>query len=380
MDGQSLFNKVTFIGGSVTSFSNNLDATAGALEFKNALNASLNGYITAVIDSGDSKIVNYTTTIQDDIGLDFTFSDSNITKSITQGILGTTQTDINDAGKTNVQVTKPGSSSTDYSKGFVGFNPALPGAVNTISDIIDNVNNFITDWNIEVDQPVTNQIRFTGVNNGYVNNTYQLLVSNNSGTGNTIGNFTTGVGNASITTLGSKTPDYYGLRSVDFANKDVFSNTTTDYSWFETTKNTLGTIFPGYKVATLKTPEFAFDGMSNGSAALVDGFFNIIANSNGQYVIDTQALTVSEIYNIPVDSPDTVLSGSEMIYFSTKIYLAYRVSNDSDITGLSLGASDTGATIYTNKGSTYTITDSNTDVLVAEYIYKWNGTAWVKQT
>jgi len=192
--------------------------------------------------------------------------------------------------------------------------------------------------------------------------------------------FTTGVGNASITTLGSKTPDYYGLRSVDFANKDVFSNTTTDYSWFETTKNTLGTIFPGYKVATLKTPEFAFDGMSNGSAALVDGFFNIIANSNGQYVIDTDALTVSEIYNIPVDSPDTVLSGSEMIYFSTKIYLAYRVSNDSDITGLSLGASDTGATIYTNKGSTYTITDSNSDVLIAEYIYKWNGTAWVKQT
>lgn len=380
MDGQPLFNKVTFTGGTTTSFSNNLDATAGALEFKNALNASLSGYITASIDSGDSKIVNYTTTIQDDIGLDFTFSDSNITKSITQGILGTTQTDINDAGKTNVQVTKPGSTSSDYNKSFVGFNPALPGAVNTIADIIGNVNSLINDWTIEVDQPVTNQIRFTAVNNGYVNNTYQLLVSNNSGTGNTIGNFTTGVGNASITTLGSKTPDYYGLRSVTLANKDVFSNTATDYSWFETTKNTLGTIFPGYKVATVKTPEFAFDGMSNGSAALVDGFFDIIANSNGQYVIDTEALTVSEIYNIPVDSPDTVLSGSEMIYFSTKIYLAYRVSNDSDITGLSLGIDDTGATIYTNKGSTYTITDSNSDVLVAEYIYKWNGTAWVKQT
>ncbi len=380
MDGQPLFNKVTFTGGSVTSFSNNLDATAGALEFRDALNNSLSGYITASIDSGDSKIVNYTTTIQDDIGLDFTFSDSNITKSITQGILGTTQTDINDAGKTNVQVTKPGSSSADYNKGFVGFNPALSGAVNTISDIIGNVNSLITDWTIEIDQPVTNQIRFTAVNNGYVNNIYKLLVTNNTGTGNTIGNFTTGVGNASITTLGSKTPDYYGLRSVTLANKDVFSNVTTDYSWFETTKNTLGTIFPGYKVATIKTPEFAFDGMSNGSAALVDGFFDIIANSNGQYVIDTEALTVSEIYNIPVDSPDTVLSGSEMIYFSTKIYLAYRVSNDSDITGLSLGATDTGATIYTNKGSTYTITDSNTDVLIAEYIYKWNGTAWVKQT
>lgn len=181
MDGQPLFNKVTFTGGSTTSFSNNLNATQAALEFRDALNASLSGYITASIDSGDSKIVNYTTTIQDDIGLDFTFSDSNIAKSITQGILGTTQTDIDDAGKTNVQVTKPGSTSSDYSKGFVGFNPALSGAVNTIADIIGNVNSLITDWTIEVNQPVTNQIRFTAVNNGYVTNTYQLLVSNNAG-------------------------------------------------------------------------------------------------------------------------------------------------------------------------------------------------------
>ena len=96
--------------------------------------------MTATIDSGDSKIVNYTTTIQDDIGLDFTFSNSNVTKSITQGSLGTTQTNINNAGKTNIQVFKPGSSSADYNKNFVGFVPTLPGAVNTIADVIENVN------------------------------------------------------------------------------------------------------------------------------------------------------------------------------------------------------------------------------------------------
>lgn len=381
MDGQPLFSKVIFTGGTATSFSNNLNATDAAIEFKDALNASLSGYITAVIDSGDSKIVNWTTTIQDDIGLDLSFSDSNITKIITQGILGTTQTAINDAGKTNIQVFKPGSVSANYNKGFVGFVPTLPGAVNTISDVINNVNSLITDWTIEPNQPVTNQIRFTAVNNGYVNNIYKLLVTNNTGTGTTLGNFSTGVGNASITTLGSKTPDYYGLRSVTLANKDVFSNVTTDYSWFQTTKNTSGTIYPGYKVATIKTPEFAFDGENgSGTPQLVDGFFDIVANSNGQYVIDADALTVSEIYNIPVDSPDTVISGSEMIYFSTKIYLAYRVNNDSEITGLSLTSNDTGATIYTNKGSTYTITDSNSDVLIAEYIYKWDGADWIKQT
>jgi len=379
VNGQPLFSKVTFTGGSATSFSNNLNSTNAALEFRDALNSALNGYITASIDSGNSDIVNWTTTIQDDIGLDVSFSDLNITKTVTQGSLGTTQTNIDDAGKTNVQVFKPGSASANYNKSFVGFVPSLPGAVNTIADVVENINNSITDWTIEKDQPVSNQIRFTAVNNGYVNNIFKLLVTDSAGTGTTLGDFSTGVGNASITTLGSKTPDYYGLRSVTLANKDVFSNVATDYSWFQTTKNTLGTIYPGYKVATIKTPEFAFDGMSNGSAALVDGFFDIIANSNGQYVIDTETLTVSEIYNIPVDTPDTVISGSEMIYYSTKIYLAYRVSNDSDITGLSLGIDDTGATIYTNKGSTYTITDSNTDVLVAEYIYKWNGTAWVKE-
>ena len=69
-----------------------------------------------------------------------------------------------------------------------------------------------------------------------------------------------------------------------------------------------------------------------------------------------------------------------MVYFSTKLYLAYRVNNNSEITALSLGASNSGATIYTNPGTTYTITDSNGDALVASYIYKWNGSAWVKET
>ena len=68
-----------------------------------------------------------------------------------------------------------------------------------------------------------------------------------------------------------------------------------------------------------------------------------------------------------------------MVYYSTKLYLAYRVNNDSEITGLSLGANDSGATIYTNPETTYTIVDSNNDALLASYIYKWNGTAWVKE-
>ena len=380
MNGLPLFSEVVFTGGTETAFSNNIAATAAALEFKNALNASLNGYITATIDSGDSKIVNWTTSIQDDIGLNLTFSNTNITKSITEGILGTTQTNIDNAGKTNVQVFKPGSVSSDYNKSFVGFVPTLSGAVNTIADIIENINTSITDWTIEKDQPVNNQIRFTSVDSAYVNNIYKLNIVHSTATGTTVGDFSTGVGNATITTLGSSVPDYYGLRSVTLANKDVFSNTSTDYSWFETTKNNLNTIFPGYKVDALKTPEFAFDGISNGSAALVDGFFAITANSNGQYVIDTDALTSTEISNIPVDQSDNTINGSEMVYYSTKLYLAYRVNNDSEITGLSLGANDSGATIYTNPGTTYTIVDSNSDALLAAYIYKWNGTAWVKET
>lgn len=375
-----LFSQVTFTGGTTQIFSNNLDATAAALEFKNALNASLNGYMTATIDSGDSKIVNYTTSIQDDIGLDFTFSDSNITKSITQGILGTTQTNIDDAGKTNVLLYKPGSSVADLNKNYISFNPTLPGAINNISDIVSNINTLTTDWVIEKDQPTSGQIRFTSVDSAYYNDIFRLIVTNNSATGTTVGDFSTGSGNASITTLGSSVPNYYGLRSVTLANKDIFSNTTTDYSWFETTKNSLNTIFPGYKVDALKTPEFAFDGLSNGSAALVDGFFAITANLNGQYVIDTDAITSTEISNIPVDQSTNTINGSEMVYYSTKLYLAYRVNNDSEITGLSLGANDSGATIYTNSGTTYTIVDSNNDALLASYIYKWNGTAWVKET
>jgi hypothetical protein len=380
INGSPLFSKITFTGGSQQTFSNNLNAIDAAIELKNELNSSLSGYINASIDSLNPYKVIWTTSIQDDIGLDISFSDSNIIKNITQGNLGTTQNNIDDAGKTNIQLFKPGSSNVDYTNDYIGFIPSLPGAINTIQDVIDDINTQITDWIIEKDRPVTNQIRFTSVDNKYIDNIFKLIITDNAGTGTTLGNFSTGIGNATIDILGSAVPNYYGLRSVTLANKDVFSNTASDYSWFETTKNTLGTIFPGYKVATIKTPEFAFDGISNGSASLVDDFFDIIANSNGQYVIDTETLTVSEIYNIPVDAPDIVISGSEMIYYSTKIYLAYRVSNDTDITGLSLGASDTGATIYTNKGSTYTITDSNTDVLVAEYIYKWNGTAWVKQT
>ena len=169
-----MFSEVTFTGGTQQSFSNNLNATAAALEFKNALNASLNGFMTATIDSGDSKIVNYTTTIQDDIGLDFTFSNSNITKTITQGSLGTTQTNINNAGKTNIQVFKPGNSSADYNKSFVGFVPTLPGAVNTIADVIENVNTNITDWTIEKDQPVANQIRFTSVADANFSDLYKF--------------------------------------------------------------------------------------------------------------------------------------------------------------------------------------------------------------
>jgi hypothetical protein len=380
INGSPLFSKITFTGGSQQTFSNNLNAIDAAIELKNELNSSLSGYINASIDSLNPYKVIWTTSIQDDIGLDISFSDSNIIKNITQGNLGTTQNNIDDAGKTNIQLFKPGSSNVDYTNDYIGFIPSLPGAINTIQDVIDDINTQITDWIIEKDRPVTNQIRFTSVDNKYIDNIFKLIITDNAGTGTTLGNFSTGIGNATIDILGSAVPNYYGLRSVTLANKDVFSNTASDYSWFETTKNTLGTIYPGYKIATIKTPEFAFDGISNGSASLVDDFFDIIANSNGQYVIDTETLTVSEIYNIPVDAPDIVISGSEMIYYSTKIYLAYRVSNDTDITGLSLGASDTGATIYTNKGSTYTITDSNTDVLVAEYIYKWNGTAWVKQT
>lgn len=380
MNGLPLFSEVVFTGGTETAFSNNIAATAAALEFKNALNASLNGFITATIDSGDSKIVNWTTSIQDDIGLNLTFSNTNITKSITEGILGTTQTNIDNAGKTNVQVFKPGSVSSDYNKSFVGFVPTLSGAVNTIADIIENINTSITDWTIEKDQPVNNQIRFTSVDSAYVNNIYKLNIVHSTATGTTVGDFSTGVGNATITTVGSSVPDYYGLRSVTLANKDVFSNTSTDYSWFETTKNNLNTIFPGYKVDALKTPEFAFDGISGSTPQLVDGFFDITANSNGQYVIDTDALTSTEISNIPVDQSNNTINGSEMVYYSTKLYLAYRVNNDSEITGLSLGASNSGATIYTNPGTTYSITDSAGDTLLASYIYKWNGTAWVKET
>ena len=380
VNGLPLFSEVIFTGGTQTSFTDNIAATAAALEFKNALNSSLNGYITATIDSGDSKIVNWTTSIQDDIGLNLVFSNTNITKSITEGILGTTQTNINNAGKTNIQVFKPGSVSSDYNKSFVGFVPTLSGAVNTIADVVENINTTITDWTIEKDQPVNNQIRFTSVDSAYVNNIFKLNVTHSTATGTTIGDFSTGVGNASITTLGSSVPDYYGLRSVTLANKDVFSNTSTDYSWFETTKNSLNTIFPGYKVDALKTPEFAFDGISGSTPQLVDGFFAIGANSNGQYVIDTDALTSSQISNIPVDEATNTITGSEMVYYSTKLYLAYRVNNDSEITGLSLGANDSGATIYTNPGTTYSITDSAGDALLASYIYKWNGTAWVKET
>ena len=225
-----------------------------------------------------------------------------------------------------------------------------------------------------------NQIRFTSVDSAYVNNIFKLNVTHSTATGTTIGDFSTGVGNASITELGSSVPDYYGLRSVTLANKDVFSNTSTDYSWFETTKNSLNTIFPGYKVDALKTPEFAFNGLLNGVASLVDGFFAIDANSNGQYVIDTDSLTSTEISNIPVDQSANTINGSEMVYYFTKLYLAYRVNNDSEITGLSLGANNSGATIYTNPGTTYSITDSASDTLLESYIYKWNGTAWVKET
>jgi len=308
------------------------------------------------------------------------FSNTNVTKSITEGILGTTQTNINNAGKTNVQVFKPGSVSANYNKSFVGFVPTLTGAVNTPADIISNINTTITDWTIEKDQPVNNQIRFTSVDSIYVNNIYKLNVTHSTATGTTVGNFSTGLGNATITETGSSVPDYYGLRSVILANKDVFSNTSTDYSWFETTKNSLNTIFPGYKIDALKTPEFAFDGISGSTPQLVDGFFAIGANSNGQYVIDTDALTSSQISNIPVDEATNTITGSEMVYYSTKLYLAYRVNNDSEITALSLGANNSGATIWTNIGTTYSITDSAGDALLASYIYKWNGTAWVKQT
>ena len=136
VNGLPLFSEVIFTGGTQTSFTNNIAATAAALEFKNALNASLSGNITATIDSGDSKIVNWTTSIQDDIGLNLVFSNTSINKTITQGILGTTQTNINNAGKTNIQVFKPGSVSADYNKSFVGFVPTLTGAINTPADII----------------------------------------------------------------------------------------------------------------------------------------------------------------------------------------------------------------------------------------------------
>jgi len=380
MGGNPLFSNVTFTGGTTQIFSNGLDAIGAALEFKNALNASLNGFMTATIDSGDSKIVNYTTTIQDNIGLDFTFSDSNITKNITQGILGTTQTNINNAGKTNVLLYKPGSSTADLNKNYVAFNPVLPGAINTIADTISNINTLITDWTIEKDQPTSGQIRFTSVAGAYFNDIFRLVITNNSATGTTVGDFSSGSGNASITTLGSSTPSYYGLRSVDLANKDVFSNTATDYSWFLTTTNSLGTILPSYRVPALKTPEFKFDGESGGSAVIDSEYFAIPANSNGQYVIDTDQITLSEISNIPVDQADNTINGSEMVFYSTKLYLAYRVNNDSEITGLSLGSSNSGATIYTNKGTTYSLTDSTGATIIAESIYKWNGTAFVKET
>lgn len=69
-----------------------------------------------------------------------------------------------------------------------------------------------------------------------------------------------------------------------------------------------------------------------------------------------------------------------MVFYSTKLYLAYRVNNDSEITGLSLGSSNSGATIYTNKGTTYSLTDSTGATIIAESIYKWNGTAFVKES
>ena len=379
ISGNPLFSNVTFTGGTTQIFSNGLDATGAALEFKNALNASLNGFMTATIDSGDSKIINYTTTIQDNIGLDFTFSDSNITKSITQGILGTTQTNINNAGKTNVLLYKPGSSTADLNKNYVGFDPILPGAINTIADTVSNINTSITDWTIEKDQPTSGQIRFTSVDGAYFNDIFRLVITNNSAIDTTVGNFSSGSGNASITTLGSSTPSYYGLRSVDLANKDVFSNTATDYSWFLTTTNSLGTILPSYKVDAIKTPEFKFDGESGGSAVIDSEYFAITANSNGQYVIDTDAITSTEISNIPVDQSDNTINGSEMVFYSTKLYLAYRVNNDSEITALSLGSTNSGATIYTNKGTSYSLTDSTGATIIAESIYKWNGTAFVKE-
>ena len=381
VNGLPLFNLVTFTGGTNTLFTTSLTGPQAAIEFRDALNASLSGYITAVIDGGNDHLVTWTTSIQDDINLDITFSNTSytVTKSITQGILGTTQTAINNANNTRVELFEPLNSTAVIDKEYLGFVPTLVGSSDTIASIITEMDNTLANWTVEKDLPGANTIRFTLDSNSYYSSLFTILITNNTGGTDTLGDFSTGTGAATITTYGGDIPTYYGLRAVTLANKDAFSDVVGNHSWFQATKNSLNTILPSYRVTSSRTPTFKFDGESGGVAIIESGWNIIPANGSNQYVIDSELLTTQELLNIPIDNVETILVGSEMLYYSGTLYIALRVNTDAEITALSLGAGDVGATIFTNPSTTFTITDSLAAVLIANTIYKWDGTQWIKQ-
>jgi hypothetical protein len=318
---------------------------------------SFNNKINFSIDSFDPNRLNMNASeIQTNIGLNIEFNNPQILATIVEGTLGIDQTIIDNAPKSEFTISNPNELIADYSISVVGINPPIPGLENPdFQSVLDLMNNFYSDFDFSYNQAyypaVSSELAFFRIQSNipyYLNDDSFIITANDqsiSGFSNmTAGNISLSNNYiASSYNGGGQIPSHYGIRAVNIINKNNFSSNPSDYFWFtlvstHTDDSTSDVIVPSYNVKSLHTPFFKFNDQSTRS----DEFKIIPANSDGNYVIDSEILTTQSLYGIVIFNNDVApLSGAEMIFFVDKFFFGKRIKDN-----LELPTSGQGSIIY----------------------------------
>ena len=346
------------------------DANTAASEFATAFNNFVGANGTA---NAASNVVTFSINVEADVGLSFDFSDNTpstqITESITQGSLGAT---IDGNTGSNLEITKPDASVENLK--FFYLSPTVPGGITNVGEIISSISDQLTDYTFTDN---TGSITITRNDNTPVNGEFGFVWTHDGGVTDPIDfdeesamTTNSNFGNELNENSGHDYPTHYGIRSP-FSDESftTFPLSAASYKWYEIdakVNDFTGEINPQYRIQTATRPQFRFD-----RNAQSDNFANIDTVNAGVIapnVIDTDVLTVQQVYGREVVQPDAdPLAGAQLTFWKGKYYLALAV-DDALYSTININ-NNQGEAIYTLEACTNHPGE----------FYNWNGSALVQE-
>ena len=340
---------------------------------------------------GQNTSLSWTTTLQDDIGLQISFAGgSGATPAITinEGVLGLTY---DSAIASSMTIMEPeGNVLTNrFNQTFtVGrFNPALPGSAQSAIDafrhlVIPAIND-VNRWTTTITDD--GDITYTSTDDRHSRLSFNNSITNVIDTSvTTQGDATFGA--TTVNHVGGGRPNRFGIRSAaDVATLSTNENDISNYTWFEITPpGENSNLNPQYIIDNTLEPNFRFDNLVNPITDIgyrllpgIDMVTNTDNDGDGpdHIINNVDEVTIFNDLNVMARTGNR-LAGSELIgdFANNRYILARPVVAFNEIPD----PAEDGNTIYVNRdvvidGPINGVTVS----FSARTFYRFDGTMWV---